>query len=99
MGFFFRKSLRLGPARVNLSTSGLGISAGIRGARIGVGSHGPYVSAAKEGVYYRKHLGGAVRPAAGQPSTAEASAVVVLLASGFVVFVAMFVAVLWIFLR
>jgi hypothetical protein len=69
MGLFFRKSFKLGPARMNLSKSGLGVSAGIRGARVGIGPRGPYVTASKDGIYYRKHLGGSTHPAAGQPST------------------------------
>jgi hypothetical protein len=63
MGLFFRKSIGAGPFRVNLSKSGVGVSAGIRGARVGVGTRGPYVSAAKDGIYYRKHLGGPARSA------------------------------------
>ena len=38
MGFFFRKSFRIGPIRLNLSKSGLDISAGVKGAHIGVGT-------------------------------------------------------------
>ncbi len=50
MGFFFRKSLRLGPVRLNLSKSGVGVSGGIRGARVGIGTRGPYVAMAKGGL-------------------------------------------------
>ncbi len=63
MGIFFRKSIGAGPFRVNLSKSGVGVSAGIRGARVGLGTRGPYVSAAKDGIYYRKHLGASGRSA------------------------------------
>jgi hypothetical protein len=98
VGFFFRKSFKLGPLRVNASKSGLGISGGIRGARVGIGPRGPYIAASKEGIYYRKHLGGATDPAAGQPSTMAASAVVVLLAFAAVL-VAGMVFVLWVILR
>jgi len=35
MGFYLRKSLRVGPLRFNLSKSGIGLSAGIKGFRIG----------------------------------------------------------------
>ena len=35
MGFYYRKSVNLGPFRVNLSKSGLGYSAGGRGFRVG----------------------------------------------------------------
>ena len=33
-GFYVRKAFRAGPIRFNLSESGLGMSAGVRGARI-----------------------------------------------------------------
>lgn len=38
MGFRFRKSVKIGPVRLNVSKSGLGVSAGVKGARIGVNS-------------------------------------------------------------
>ena len=56
MGLYLRKSLRAGPIRLNLSKSGLGISAGVKGARIGVSPRGTYVHAGRRGLYYRKHL-------------------------------------------
>ena len=34
MGFRFRKSINLGPIRINLSKSGVGYSVGTKGARI-----------------------------------------------------------------
>jgi hypothetical protein len=40
MGFFYRKSVNLGPFRVNLSGSGLGYSVGGRGFRVGKSSRG-----------------------------------------------------------
>lgn len=41
MGFRFRKSLKIAPGvRLNLSKSGVGMSAGIRGARVGLSSRG-----------------------------------------------------------
>jgi hypothetical protein len=40
MGFSFRKSFKIGAVRVNLSNRGLGASAGVKGARIGVNSAG-----------------------------------------------------------
>ena len=40
MGFRYRKSIKLGPFRLNLSKKGVGISAGVKGARIGVGPRG-----------------------------------------------------------
>lgn len=45
MGFRFRKSFKIAPGlRLNLSKSGLGVSAGVRGARIGVNSRGAFSS-------------------------------------------------------
>ena len=40
MGFYYRKSVNLGPFRVNLSKSGLGYSVGGRGSRVGPTSRG-----------------------------------------------------------
>lgn len=58
MGFYIRKSLGIGPLRLNLSKSGLGVSAGVRGARIGVSSTGrSYVHCGRGGIYYRKFMG------------------------------------------
>lgn len=36
MGFYYRKSVNLGPFRVNLSKSGVGNSVGVRGFRFGI---------------------------------------------------------------
>ncbi len=56
MGFYLRRSKKVGPFRLNLSKSGIGISAGVRGARLGVGPRGAYVHAGRNGIYYRKSL-------------------------------------------
>jgi hypothetical protein len=40
MGFYFRKSVKMGPFRVNFSKSGVGLSVGGRGARVGVDARG-----------------------------------------------------------
>jgi Protein of unknown function (DUF4236) len=59
VGFYLRKSLRMGPIRLNLSKSGLGVSAGVRGARIGVSSRGrAYVHAGRGGLYLRQNIPG-----------------------------------------
>ena len=58
MSLFFRKSLKLGPIRLNLGKSGIGVSAGIKGLRVGTGPRGNYVSAGKGGIYYRKTFPG-----------------------------------------
>lgn len=54
MGFFIRKSKRVGAFRLNFSRSGIGISSGIPGLRLGSGPRGNYVHVGKGGVYYRK---------------------------------------------
>jgi len=56
MGFYLRKSLRVGPLRFNLSKSGVGVSAGVRGLRLGSGPRGNYVHMGRYGVYYRATL-------------------------------------------
>lgn len=56
MGFYFRKSISVGPFRFNLSKSGIGVSTGIPGLRIGTGPRGTYIHAGKGGLYYRKTL-------------------------------------------
>lgn len=56
MGFYLRKSFRAGPFRFNLSKSGIGVSTGVKGARVGVGPRGSYVHAGRHGLYYRKNL-------------------------------------------
>lgn len=40
MGFYYRKSIKLGPFRVNVGKSGVGYSVGGRGFRTGVSSRG-----------------------------------------------------------
>jgi hypothetical protein len=57
MGFFFRKSIGFGPFRLNLSKSGVGVSTGIKGARVWTGPRGTYVQVGRKGFYYRQKLG------------------------------------------
>ncbi|MFA5566204.1 MAG: DUF4236 domain-containing protein [Acidimicrobiia bacterium] len=56
MGFYFRKSKKLGPLRINLSKSGVGVSTGVKGFRVSTGPRGTQVHAGRDGVYYRKKL-------------------------------------------
>lgn len=56
MGFYIRKSIRVGPLRFNLSKGGIGVSAGIPGFRVGTGPRGNYVRMGARGVYYRTTL-------------------------------------------
>lgn len=79
MGFYLRKSVRVGPVRFNLSKSGIGMSTGIRGFRVGSGPRGNYVHMGRGGVYYRASLdaGQAPPPAphlSPRPSAAQTDA-------------------------
>jgi len=79
MGFYLRKSVSLGPLRFNFSKRGVGVSAGVRGARVGVDARGRnYVHAGRGGIYYRQRL-------AGYPITI----LVVVVCLGFVVLMAL----------
>ena len=57
MGFYFRKSVSLGGLRFNFSKSGVGVSTGIKGFRIGSGPRGNYVQMGRNGIYYKKTWG------------------------------------------
>lgn len=54
MGFYLHKSVAVGPFRFNLSGSGVGMSVGVRGMRVGTGPRGNYVRIGRGGVYYRQ---------------------------------------------
>ena len=56
MAFYIRKAFKTGPVRLNLSKGGLGLSAGITGARVGINTKGTYVHGGRHGLYYRKYL-------------------------------------------
>jgi hypothetical protein len=58
MGFYLRKSISAGPFRFNLSSSGVGMSVGVKGFRIGSGPRGNYIHMGRGGLYYRASLGG-----------------------------------------
>ena len=81
MSFYIRKSLKVGPLRFNLSKSGIGVSAGITGFRIGTGPRGNYVHMGRNGLYYRKTLPSSTKPsgsrsdALDKPRIVEKSAV------------------------
>ncbi len=57
MSVQFRKSISAGPLRFNLSKSGIGMSAGAKGLRVGIGPRGGYVHAGRGAVTYRQSLG------------------------------------------
>lgn len=56
MGIYLRKSINAGPLRFNLSGSGIGVSGGVRGFRVGAGPRGNYVQIGRQGLYYRATL-------------------------------------------
>lgn len=59
MGFNFRKSIKIGPARVNLSKSGVGFSIGTKNARVSRSAKGKTKASVSlgGGVTYSKTLG------------------------------------------
>lgn len=58
MSWYIRKSVKVGPVRFNLSKSGVGVSAGITGFRVGIKPNGrSYVHAGRYGLYYREEFG------------------------------------------
>jgi hypothetical protein len=56
VGLFFRKSVNLGPLRLNFSKSGIGTSVGVKGARVSFTPRGTYINMGAHGIYYRKRL-------------------------------------------
>jgi hypothetical protein len=73
MGFYIKKAVKAGPFRFNLSKSGVGVSVGVKGLRIGSGPRGNYVHVGRGGLYFRRSLdpAGAPKPSAStQPSQA-----------------------------
>lgn len=56
MGFHIRKSIKAGPFRFNLSSSGVGVSVGVPGLRIGTGPRGNYVHMGRGVLQYRASL-------------------------------------------
>ena len=57
MPFYIRKSISVGPLRFNLSKGGVGVSAGVKGFRIGSGPRGNYIHMGRGGLYYRASFG------------------------------------------
>lgn len=69
MGFYIRRSVSAGPFRFNLSSSGVGLSVGVKGFRVGTGPRGNYVHMGRGGLYYRASLGGPGRRSHPVPAT------------------------------
>ena len=69
MGWSFRKSIQIGPIRLNLSKSGVGVSTGVDGARISTGPRGTHASVSKYGFRYSRRIAAPQYPAATNPSS------------------------------
>lgn len=69
MGLYFRKSKSYGPFRFNLSKSGVGVSTGVKGARLSFGPKGTYINVGRNGIYYKKKLGGSKSKSSGRRNT------------------------------
>lgn len=71
MGLSFSRSVRFGPVRFNFSGSGIGVSTGIKGLRIGTGPRGAYISAGRGGFRYRASLGTRRAPVPSLPADVQ----------------------------
>jgi hypothetical protein len=68
MGWRFRRSKSLGPLRVTVSKSGVGVSLGVKGARVGIGADGrerATLSVPGTGISYQTTGGSARRTSRG----------------------------------
>ena len=78
MGFRFRKSVKLGPFRVNFSKSGVSYSAGVKGFRVTKKANGGYRTTASipgTGIGYTKDYSGKEEPAEEVSRASDAPAV------------------------
>ncbi|MCW3463462.1 DUF4236 domain-containing protein [Chitinophaga nivalis] len=62
MSWSYRKSIGVGPFRVNFSKSGVSYSVGVKGARVHVNTHGTYVHLSTHGISYRRKIAGPATP-------------------------------------
>ncbi len=58
MGFWFSRSVRLGPFRLHLGSGGIGMSMSFGFFHFGINRRGLYVGASKAGLHYRRYLTG-----------------------------------------
>ncbi len=68
MAWGFRRSIGIGPLRINFSKSGIGASVGVRGARVGVNSRGKGYSHLSAGGFFVRNRIGAGEPSSTHPS-------------------------------
>lgn len=71
MGLSFSKSIRFGAVRFNLSGSGIGVSVGIPGLRVGTGPRGAYISGGYGGFRYRKTITPAQKKGSSKAATVD----------------------------
>jgi len=64
MGWSWRRSISLGPLRLNFSKSGVGMSFGGHGARVSTGPRGSFLSLGAAGFRYAKRIGRPTSPPA-----------------------------------
>jgi hypothetical protein len=87
MGFYIRKSFKLGPIRFNLSKSGVGVSAGVKGARAGIDARGKkYIHVGRGGIYYRQTLEDGADESAAPGSGIGWGAILIIFAAGLLLY-------------
>jgi len=62
MGLYFRKSVGIGPFKLNFSKSGISTSIGVKGARVSLGQRGTYVTMSSHGIIYRQKIDASKHP-------------------------------------
>ncbi len=58
MGWTWRRSTSVGPLRFNFSSAGVGVSVGVRGARLSTGPRGTYIHVGAGGFRYSQRIDG-----------------------------------------
>ena len=74
MGWTWRRSTSIGPLRFNVSKSGVGLSVGVRGARVSTGPRGTYVHIGAGGFRYSQRIDGTAPTSRPAPSSRPSSA-------------------------
>jgi hypothetical protein len=91
MNFFFRKLIKLGPLRLNLSKSGIGVSAGPKGIKAGVNARGGmYIAGGSHGVRFQHAVPVRTQPRDAKEISAAPLVVLIVLILAFLVFTGIF---------
>lgn len=61
MGFSFRKSMKIGGARLNIGKKGVSVSTGAKGFRVNTGTNGTRLSAGAGGIRYTTKIGSSTK--------------------------------------